>query len=66
MDSGKAGWGGSRNGAGRKPKPTLAAHLAIPREVWAAIQVRAAIHGTTPEQEAVRILTENVEPVLSK
>jgi hypothetical protein len=56
MDSSGENWGGARKGAGRKPGPNVRVSISLPREVWASIKANAARLGTTPEQEAARLL----------
>jgi hypothetical protein len=60
VESSGENWGGPRKGAGRKPGPTVRVPIRLPREVWASIEREAASRGTTPEEEATRILTQHV------
>lgn len=63
MDSKQRGWGGQRQGAGRKPSANVRVSLSIPREAWDEIAALAQQQNILPEQLSVAWLLERVVQV---
>lgn len=60
VQSGRKGWGGKRQGAGRKLSPNIRVSLVLPRQVWKALQGLAEQVGQEPETLAVQWLEEKM------
>lgn len=52
------GWGGKRQGAGRKPGPNVRVTLSVPREIWDNIGQQAENKGLSPEELTIHLLAE--------
>lgn len=52
------GWGGKRQGAGRKPGPNIRVTLSVPREIWDNIGQQSKSKGLTPEELTIHLLAE--------
>lgn len=64
MESKQGKAGGKRDGAGRKPGPTVRVRFPVLREVWAIIEADAKMNNLTAEQYAADILARHASAPL--
>lgn len=56
----KSGWGGKRQGAGRKVSPNVRISMSVPRDLWAAVEMKASEAGLSAESLLVQWIQQHM------